>query len=151
MAILTMHSVFESIQLTTCINMIIPDSVRMDNIPLSERKVLYLLHGLSDDGTMWLRRSKIESYAEKYGLVVVMPSADRSFYCDGYDGKDYYTYITSDLPKYLHNVFNLSNNKENNFIAGISMGGYGAMRIALKNSNNYFAVGSFSGPLAFNP
>ncbi|MDP3143612.1 MAG: alpha/beta hydrolase family protein [Candidatus Omnitrophota bacterium] len=150
MAFLTLHTVSAQLKMTTVINVILPDSVRMD-VPMSERKVLYLLHGLSDDGTMWLRRSTIETEAERYGLVVVMPSVDRSFYCDGVHGQNYFTYITSELPEYMHKVFHLSLKKEDNLIAGLSMGGYGAMRAALTFPERYRTVGSFSGVLALEP
>lgn len=147
MALLTMH--FNSIELKmhTLVNVIIPDSVRMDNKPLSERKVLWLLHGLSDDGTAWLRFSRIEQYAQKYGLVVVMPSAGRSMYCDNVLGQNYFTHIAEELPDYLSLVFGLSRKREDNFIAGLSMGGLGAAKIALTYPERYFAMGSFSGLL----
>lgn len=150
MAMLTLQTVSKCLKMTTVVCVIVPDSVRMD-VPMSKRKTLYLLHGLSDNGTMWARRSMIENFAEKYGLVVVMPSCDRSFYLDGVNGQDYYSYVSKELPQYMHKLFNISLAKENNFIAGLSMGGFGAMRIALLNSENYFAVGSFSGVLDLRP
>lgn len=150
MAFLTMHTLSQQLKMTTVINVIFPDSTKMD-VPLSERKVLYLLHGLYDNGTGWLRRTNIEVYAEKYGLVVVMPSVDRSFYCDNVNGMNYFSYVTKELPEYMGKVFGLSQKKEDNFIAGLSMGGYGAMRAALSYPEQYFAVGSFSGVLALEP
>jgi putative tributyrin esterase len=150
MAFLTMHTLSAQLKMTTLVNVILPDALRLDE-PLSEKKVLYLLHGLSDNGTGWLRRTNIEVYAEKYGLVVVMPSVDRSFYCDNVNGQNYFTYITKELPDYLQKVFGLSRKKEQNFIAGLSMGGYGAMRAALTYPEQYFAVASFSGVLALEP
>jgi S-formylglutathione hydrolase FrmB len=147
MAFLTLHTVSKQLKMTTVISVILPDSPRMDE-PMANRKVLYLLHGLSDDATMWLRRSMIENYAERYGLIVVMPSVDRSFYCDDVHGQNYFTYVAKELPEYMHKVFNVSLSKQDNLIAGLSMGGYGAMKIALSFPEQYFAVGSFSGPLA---
>ncbi|MEG2002272.1 MAG: esterase family protein, partial [Clostridia bacterium] len=81
MAIISLNTSSNCLKKTTTLEIIVPDIVRMDK-PMSKRKTLYLLHGLSDDGSMWLRRTMIENYAEKYGIVVVMPSADRSFYLD---------------------------------------------------------------------
>lgn len=150
MALLTLHTVSSQLKMTTVIHVILPDSVRMD-VPMSERKVLYLLHGLSDDSSMWVRRSLIENEADKYGLIVVMPSVDRSFYCDGIHGQNYFTYLTVELPEYLHKVFNISTKKSDTLIAGLSMGGYGAMRAGLAFPEQYFAVGSFSGVLSLEP
>ncbi len=150
MAYLSMHTYSYELKMTTLINLFIPDSPKMD-IPMSERKTLYLLHGLSDNATAWVRRSNIEVYAEKYGLIVVMPSADRSFYCDGVNGMNYFSYITKELPLYLNRVLNISMDRDKNLIAGLSMGGYGAMKMALSFPEKYFAVGSFSGVLDIEP
>ena len=62
---------------------------------------LYLLHGLSDDHTIWMRRTAIERYASNYGICVVMPRADKSFYTDMKYGMKYYTYITEELPQFI--------------------------------------------------
>jgi S-formylglutathione hydrolase FrmB len=78
MALLTLHTVSSQLKMTTVVHVFLPDSVRMD-VPMSKRKVLYLLHGLSDDSSMWVRRSLVENEADRYGLVVVMPSVNRSF------------------------------------------------------------------------
>ncbi|NLA73081.1 MAG: esterase family protein [Clostridiales bacterium] len=151
MALLTMHFNSTELKMHTLVNVIIPDSVRIENKPLSERKVLWLLHGLSDDGSCWARFSRVEHYAEKYGLVVVMPSAGRSMYCDNVLGQNYFTHIAEELPNYLSLVFGLSRKKEDNFIAGLSMGGLGAAKLALTYPEKYSAVGSFSGVLNLGP
>lgn len=151
MALLTMHFNSTELKMHTLVNVIIPDSVRIENKPLSERKVLWLLHGLSDDGSCWVRFSRIEQYAEKHGIVVVMPSAGRSMYCDNVLGQNYFTHIAEELPNYLSLVFGLSRKKEDNFIAGLSMGGLGAAKIALTYPERYSALGSFSGVLNLGP
>jgi putative tributyrin esterase len=66
-------------------------------------------------------------------------------------GQNYFSYIADELPEYLSLVFNLSRKKEDNFIAGLSMGGLGAMKIALTYPERFSAVGSFSGLLDFEP
>ena len=104
-------------------------------------KCLYLLHGLSDDCSIWLRRTSIERYAQQYGICVVMPGAGRSFYTDMKYGGKYYTYIAKELPAIIHSFFNVSDKREDNYIAGLSMGGYGAMKIALKEGNYCAAAG----------
>lgn len=148
MAVLTLNTRSREIKKETLITAVIPDSASLER-PLSEMKVLWLLHGLYGDGTAWLRRSRIEVYAEKYGIVVIMPSFDRSFYFDGVNACNYFTHLTEELPDYFRKVFNLSPKKEDNLIAGLSMGGYGAVKAALTHPDRYFACGSFSGVLAF--
>ena len=107
-------------------------------------KTLYLLHGLSDDNTTWLRRTSIERYAEKYGICVVMPFAERSFYTDMKYGMKFYTYIAKELPHIIQTMFDLSSDREDNFVAGLSMGGYGALKIALRECGSYAAAAGLS-------
>jgi S-formylglutathione hydrolase FrmB len=147
MAVLRLDHVPEAVGLTLPLYVILPDPAKMAGAPLAGRKVLYLLHGLSDDGSAWQRYTSIESVANAYGLVVVMPSAGRSFYTDQPNGARYFTYLTAELPRYLGEVFNLHPRREDTFIAGNSMGGYGAMKAALLHPEMYAAAGSFSGVL----
>ena len=114
----------------------------------AKRKVLYLLHGLSDDASAWQRYTSIETLAAAYGLVVVMPSAGRSFYTDQPNGQNYFTYLTEELPRYLADVFGLAPRREDTFIAGNSMGGYGAFKAAFLHPELYSAAASFSGVLS---
>ncbi len=130
------------------VDIIVPDPGKMDGIPVAERKVLYLLHGLTGDASTWQRYSSIENYASTHGLVVVMPSAGRSFYTDLPSGQKYFSYLTEELPLYLEDVFNLKPERENTFIAGNSMGGYGAVKAALLRPDLYSAAASFSGILS---
>ncbi len=150
MALLRIDHVPESIKMNTPLNLIIPEPGEMKGLPIRERKVLYLLHGLSDDASAWARYSKIEIYARKYGLVVVMPSVGRSFYTDQPNGQKYFTYLVEELPRYLEEVFGIPRARENTLIAGLSMGGYGAMKAALLYPERYFAAASFSGVLSLN-
>lgn len=124
---------------------ILPDPGQMNGIPVRERKVLYLLHGLSDDGSAWQRYTAIETYARSYGLVVVMPSFGRSFYMDLEIGQAYFSYLVDELPRYLEEVFGIVPRRENTLIAGNSMGGYGTLKAALTYPERYFAAASFSG------
>ena len=110
--------------------------------------MLYLLHGLSDDGSAWQRYTAIESIAALYGLVVIMPSAGRSFYTDQPNGQNYFTYLTDELPRYLKEVFGLSPHREGTLIAGNSMGGYGAFKAAFLHPELYSVAASFSGVLS---
>jgi S-formylglutathione hydrolase FrmB len=110
---------------------------------------LYLLHGLSDDQTMWQRRTSIERYAAERNLAVVMPAVARSFYQDMACGPRYWTFVSVELPKLMRQFFPLSADRANNFAAGLSMGGYGALRLGLALPAQFAAVASFSGALDF--
>lgn len=105
---------------------------------------LYLLHGLSDDHSIWLRRTSIERYASELGICVVMPAAARSFYTDMRYGMKYYTYIAKELPAIIREFLNVSDKREDNFIAGLSMGGYGALKIGLRESSSFCAAAGLS-------
>ncbi|MEW2379029.1 alpha/beta hydrolase family protein [Micromonospora sp. NPDC047812] len=112
-----------------------------------EPPVLYLLHGLSDDDTIWLRRTSIERYVAPLGLAVVMPQVGRSFYTDEEHGNRYWTFLTDELPRLCHEFFRLSARREDTFVAGLSMGGYGALKWALRDPGRFAAAASLSGAL----
>lgn len=109
--------------------------------------VLYLLHGLSDDHTAWLRYTSIERYATAAGLAVVMPAVARSFYTDEAQGHAYWTYVADELPEIVSSFFRVSTRPERTYVAGLSMGGYGAVRLALARPRRYAAAASLSGAL----
>ena len=150
MALLRLDHTPETVKVCTPLVMILPDPGNMGNISLRERTVLYLLHGLSDDASAWSRYSSIETVANEYGLVVVMPSVGRSFYTDQPNGQAYFSYLIEELPQYLEDVFALRPPREKTLIAGLSMGGYGAFKAALNNSERYYAAASFSGLLSLD-
>lgn len=108
---------------------------------------LWLLHGLSDDHTIWQRRTSIERYVAPLGFAVVMPAVARSFYTDMSHGLRYWTFISEELPLIARSFFPLSEEREDNFVAGLSMGGYGAFKLALAHPERYAAAASLSGAL----
>lgn len=135
----------------TNINVIFPDrSNDVDPLYEDELKVLYLLHGLSGSEEEWLRFSKIEYYAKKYNFIVIMPAADRSFYCNTKAGIAYFDYVADELPQICRRWLNISSARENTFIAGESMGGYGAVKIGLSRPQNYAGIASLSGVLNYD-
>jgi S-formylglutathione hydrolase FrmB len=148
MALLRIDHVPETVMVNLPLYIILPSPGEMRGIPVAERKVLYLLHGLSDDGSAWQRYTAIEPIAALYGLVVVMPSVGRSFYTDQPNGQKYFSYLTDELPRYLQQVFGLSPPRANTLIAGNSMGGYGAFKAAFLHPELYSAAASFSGVLS---
>ena len=107
--------------------------------------VLYLLHGYSDDHSAWMRRTSVERYVSEHDLAVIMPAVNHSFYCNEANGERYWDYISEELPEIIHRFFRLSDKPEDTFVAGLSMGGYGAMRLALTYPERFAAAGSFSG------
>ena len=148
MALIRIDHVPETVKVNLPLNIILPDPGKMGGVAVAKRKVLYLLHGLGDDASAWQRYTSIETLAASYGLVVVMPSAGRSFYIDQPNGQKYFTYLTDELPQYLADVFDLAPRREDTFIAGNSMGGYGAFKAALLHPEHYAAAASFSGVLS---
>lgn len=151
MALVSVHYRSDHLKKTVEILLTVPDSNGEFQKPLSEYPVVYLLHGLSEDASSWIRKSNVERYALERGLVLVMPSVDRSMYCDGVLGQNYFTYLTRELPGYLEKVFGLSRKREQNFIMGFSMGGFGAARAALTYPEQYAAWGSLSGLVDLMP
>lgn len=112
---------------------------------------LYLLHGLSDNETTWTRRTSLERYVEDYNLAVVMPTTHRGWYTDAKQGYRYYTHVAEEVPQIARVFFPLSAKREDNFIAGLSMGGYGALKIALRNPETFYAAASMSGAVDIGP
>jgi len=147
MAVITLDFYSKSLKMSTLVTVLAPDSVRIGETPLSRRKCLYLLHGLSDDSTAILRFSRAELFSQETGIVIVTPSVGRSMYCDDVLGQDYFTHVADELPGYLGLLMGLSRRRGDNYIAGISMGGMGAARIALTYPERFMAVGLFSGLL----
>jgi putative tributyrin esterase len=108
--------------------------------------VMFLLHGLSDDYSKWMRYTSIERYVEGTPLVVVMPDGGRGFYCDAVEGFLYATAIGTELPRVIKSYFPVSDEW---CVAGLSMGGYGAVRVALDHPELFRSATSLSGALAF--
>jgi S-formylglutathione hydrolase FrmB len=105
--------------------------------------VLWLLHGASDDHTSWLRYSSIERYVNSTGIAAVLPCVDISFYTNT-DGGRYFDFVTEELPEICTKMFPISKDPKSNFIAGMSMGGYGTMKIGFTLPERYAAMGIFS-------
>jgi S-formylglutathione hydrolase FrmB len=109
------------------------------------KPTLYLLHGLSDDHSIWHRRSSVERYMESCDAVVVMPYGGRGFYTNANQGARWGDAIGPELITKVESWFNVGSSTENRYIAGLSMGGYGALRLALSNPGTYCHAASLSG------
>src|SRR5215211_1791294 len=121
--------------------------VEMKSKRASKVRTLYLLHGHADDHTAWQRWTCIERYAEGLNLAVVMPAVHLSFYNDMAHGGKYWQFISEEVPAIVRDLFSLSAARRNNFVAGLSMGGYGAFKLALTHPERYAAAASLSGAL----
>ena len=132
----------KSLGMDTNLNIITPRGKLSDNgnIP----RVAYLLHGLSDNAAAWLENANLRELSDKYNIAFVLPEVQRSFYTDMAFGPDYYTYISYELPQIVSSLFKFSEKAEDTYIFGLSMGGYGALKIAMKNPEKFAAVGAFS-------
>ncbi len=150
MAFLQCDFFSEVLGLSCSMNVILPQQTN-NQIGMESRAAgkkhptLYLLHGLSDDHTTWMRRTSIERYVAPLGLAVVMPAVHRSFYTDMARGYRYWTFISQELPAICRSFFPLSDKREDNFVAGLSMGGYGAFKLALSCPDQFAAGASLSG------
>lgn len=154
MALIHLNFFSETLGISSSVDIIIPQQTSDREIGLKTKgseddlpSCLYLLHGLSDDHTIWQRRTSIERYSAEKGIAVVMPCVNRSFYTDMAYGPKYWTYVTEELPEIIHSMFKISQDPKKTFVAGLSMGGYGAMKMALRNPEKFAAAASLSGSL----
>jgi len=142
-----LHVNFDSEALGRSVRMdvILPDGIFENDAPV---KTLYLLHGMTDDHTIWQRRTSIERYADERNIAVVMPGTKLGWYANAAMGENFYDYIGDELVRVSRALFPcLSHRREDTFIAGLSMGGYGAMKCALGHPELFAKAASFSGAL----
>ncbi|MCW2637278.1 MAG: esterase family protein [Blastococcus sp.] len=150
MALLRCDFFSEALSLSTSMTVLLPQQTSTQigmegRTPDGPPPVLYLLHGLSDDDTIWMRRTSIERYAAPLGLAVVMPQVHRSFYADQVYGGRYWTFLSEELPELVSSLFRVSERREDTFVAGLSMGGYGAFKWALRQPERFAAAANLSG------
>lgn len=153
MALVTCDFFAETLEVGTSMTVVLPQQTE-EQIGVSAAAppgsghgppLLYLLHGLSDDHTAWLRYTSIERYATARGLAVVMPAVHRSFYADEAHGHRYWSFVSEELPEVVASFFRVSTRPEETFVAGLSMGGYGALKLGLTHPARYAALASLSG------
>ncbi len=137
MAFIHMNLISTSLMRTVPVNVIIPaDKPALPGMSVRENKpykTLYLLHGVLGSYVDWINGTRIQRFAEMNDLVVVMPSGENSFYVDMPGGNDNYgEFVGKELVELTRKIFPLSHKREDTFIGGLSMGGYGAIRNGLK-------------------
>lgn len=129
---------------TSC-NMDEPHSHRLP----AKFPVLYLLHGYGNDYMVWHRYTSIDRYAEENRIAVVTFSTGNKAYANAGMGDNFYDFLNHELPEFVETYFPISDRREDRFIAGLSMGGYGALLHGLQNPERYSAIGAFS-PAVFD-
>jgi len=115
-------------------------------------KVTYLLHGLHGNQGSWMDYSMLPFYGKDYNTIFVMPETGRSFYYDLKHGRNFSTFILDELPLICKKIFNISDKREDTAIMGNSMGGYGALKLALTKPQQYgFCAAISTACLYFKP
>lgn len=153
MAIFQVDVFSKSLEKKTCFHMVLPNDVPPMMTDGNENynrkmKTLFLLHGYSGSSNDWLLGSSVQELAIKYNMAIIMPSGDNSFYLDGKGkGRAYCRYIGEELVDYVRNTFNLFMDKENTFIGGLSMGGFGAIHTGLYYPETFGKIVALSSAL----
>ncbi len=138
MTLCALHWFSRALDRMTAATLIVPDTIP------GPFPVFYLLHGLSDDHTAWTRQTSIERYAEDYPFIIVMPEGGRSYYTNAPQGEAYETAIIRDLIPYIDRTFQTDARREARVVGGLSMGGYGALRFALRHPDLFCSAVSHS-------
>ena len=145
MAFATLQYHSRSLNKASSLNIVFPDDPAIPR-PWS---VFYLLHGLSDDHSIWMRRTSIERYVAGLPLVVVMPDGGRGWYTNAVEGYAHEDDLIKDIVGLVDRTFPVKAEREGRAIGGLSMGGYGAVKVGLKHHEMFCSVTSHSGALAF--
>ena len=129
----------EALDMNTSMTVVLPDGVELSSVP-----VIYLFHGLCDNCSGWSRYTSVERYARKYNAALIIPEVQRSFYTDMAFGLSYFAFIHDELPQICRRFFSLSPERKYNYVMGLSMGGYAALKCAFHTPERYAGCASFS-------
>ena len=149
MALLQVNYVSRALMRTVTLHVVLPvDKFASEHTPYRPARAfptLYLLHGLLGNYTDWVTGTRVQRWAEARDLAVVMPSGDNHFYVDQPGTHDLYgEFIGRELVEITRRMFPLSPRREDTFIGGLSMGGYGALRNGLKYHDTFGAIAALS-------
>lgn len=152
MAFATVNFFSKSLKRTVPINVVIPtDKMMFPGMAAPEKKpfkTLYLLHGVFGNYTDWVNGTRLQALANDHNLCVVMPSGDNKFYCDSALSGDLYgKFIGEELVEFTRDTFNLSRQREDTFIGGLSMGGFGSIVNGLRNPETFGCITALSSAL----
>ena len=131
------------------VSIALPEPKTMLEEDKSEMEVLYLLHGAQGSEHSWVSASNVERYLyeSERNMAIVIPTMKTNYYTDHKIGDKYYTYIAKELPKIIETYFNVTFKREKTYVAGLSMGGFGAMKVVLNNPEKFCFGATFSGAL----
>ena len=156
MALIQVNYLSKALFRTVPVNVILPsdkisfETLDYQGVPASGYPTLYLLHGLLGNYTDWVSGTRIQRWAEDAGLAVVMPSGDNAFYIPGQAANsDYGAFVGEELPRVMRDMFPLSRRREDTFIAGLSMGGFGTLRNGMKYAETFSHLAAFSSGIHF--
>ena len=119
-----------------------------------EFPVIYLLHGYSGNYTDWVKNGKgVDQLSDMYNIIFVLPDGSTSWYFDSPVKKDfkYETYVSDELVKWVDQKYKTIKNRSGRGITGLSMGGHGALYLALRHQDVFGVAGSMSGGVDFRP
>lgn len=159
MAKFTCNFISYTLKRTVDITVVIPTVTIPESMGLSESRkhtpkekfpVLYLFHGMGNNHATWTGYTNVEMYAEERQIAVVNISAENKSYVK-VGGDDFFTFISEELPDFVCGMFPVSDRPEHNYIAGLSMGGYGTLVHALNFPERFAAFGIFSAAVKLNP
>lgn len=149
MAYIQMNVMSEALMRTVNINVILPvDKIPFPGVPKPERKqfkTLYLLHGVFGSQVDWINGTNLQRWAEEKEVAVIMPAGENMFYLDQEKAHNFYgEFVGKELLELTRRSFPLSDKREDTFIGGLSMGGYGALRNGLKYWENFGYIAGLS-------
>lgn len=144
MANITLSFRSEVLERTVPLRALVP----LEDAPRTPMPALYLLHGLYGSEQDWFQYTRVMLWARAKGLAVFCPAGENAFYVRQADtGEDYLRYVGQELPAFTRKMFPLSCRRENTFIAGLSMGGYGALNAAFTYPDTFGKAAAFSAAL----
>ena len=143
MSLIRMNFFSEALNRSVPVNVILP-LPRNARAELRALPALYLFHGMGDDHTSWLRKTAVERYALEAGLAVIMPDGELSSYENMAHGGRFRDFMADELPRVMRETFPLSADRRKNFIAGCSMGGFGALKLGFAEPEKWSAIGILS-------
>ena len=138
----------ETLQLFTPLTVYLPqDDGTFRSCPDLLQRTLIMLHGLGTNSSGWTRFSNVERYARERNIALVFPDGGYSFYSNMTNGKRYEDYIGKELPDLISRLFRVNTDRDSLYVAGLSMGGYGALKLAFTYPETFGRCASFSGAL----
>lgn len=144
MASITLSFHSETLERTVPLRALVP----LEDAPRVPMPAMYLLHGLYGSEQDWFQYTRVMLWARAKGLAVFCPAGENGFYVNQADtGEAYMRYVGEELPAFTRRLFPLSSRREDTFIAGLSMGGYGALNAGLTYPETFGKVAALSAAL----